>query len=181
MAACEAYQEGLLALAEGELQGGDRARVEAHAGACPACRAELVAIRETLELARGIPVPEPPERFWEEFAAEVGRRVRQEAPARQAPAPAPSLWERLRDWLPLRPVPAMALAAAAVLVVALGLLSTRHGRPGPQMVMAPTQEEISLAANLDVLEVLDVLENIEVLENLDLLRRMDGEGRPVKG
>lgn len=86
------------------LDGGGRAG--AHLDACPACRAELAALRQLVDGARAAgDVPEPSPLFWNAFSARVREAVDSE--------PVPSRW-----WAAYwRPVAAMASVLATVVIV----------------------------------------------------------------
>jgi hypothetical protein len=98
----------LLDLAEGA--GGEESR--AHASGCASCAARVRGAGLGLGLARGAEVPEPSPLYWQAFRRQVGDRIAREAR------------HGGRAWrLP-------ALAAAAALVAAVSLVSSRDG-PAP--------------------------------------------------
>lgn len=117
---CEEIRNLALLAACGEASASDAAGVSEHASACPACAAEIRALKEGLELLRHAPREVPSRRTQEALGAMLLR----EAPVRVAPA--------LRFW-----------AAAAVALVALsaGLLAWKLGawrdRPAPVIVKTP--------------------------------------------
>jgi len=101
--------EPLSALVDGELPSGERrAAVEAHLGACPACRA----LKEDIELLRQAVAAEAPPPMPGDLAARIRGRIKESAPAPRAG------WWRM-PW----GVPMPAVAAAAVVVVALAWLA----------------------------------------------------------
>ncbi len=63
---CEHIGELLVPYADGELEGDERRRVEAHLAACPACREEVHLLSRSLELAQAI---------WHGSAAAVEARL----------------------------------------------------------------------------------------------------------
>lgn len=117
---CEEIRNLALLAACGEASASEAAGVNEHASACPACAAEIRALKEGLELLRHAPREVPSRRTQEALGAMLLR----EAPVRTAPA--------LRFW-----------AAAAVALVALsaGLLAWKLGvwqdRPAPVIVKNP--------------------------------------------
>jgi len=105
--------ERLGAYAEGDLPLPLRALVDAHLDACAECRTELRALRETIDLLRSLPDPEPSAGL----ADAVMRRLAEGDGA-------PGLRERvaagLAPWLrPAWLAPAAALAGASVVFLAL--------------------------------------------------------------
>ncbi len=177
MDGCEAIRELLIAHQEGELEGKECRLVEAHLATCPGCAREADLIQEALRRVQGFPVPDPPEKFWEDFGAAVRRRIAEERP------PHPSFWTRVANWLPrwprLRPVSALAMATALGLLLAIGIVRTyRTPRDVPPVEAFVVSEDLGIAQDLEVLENLDLLQEVEVLERLELLRHMDGARRP---
>lgn len=177
MGECKATQQRLPAHHDGELPEDERLAVEAHLASCGRCAREAALLREALERARALPVPEPPAAFWEEFEAGVRRRITAERPPRR-PA-----WERLGAWLHalalLRPVPVLAAATAVALLLAIGLIRAHRGpRDLPPPDLLAFSEDLGIGQNLEVLESLDLLEAMDVLERLDLLRHLEGTRRP---
>ncbi len=173
MNGCEAIRKLLIAHHDGEVGNEERRLVEAHLATCPGCAREADLIREALRRVQGFPVPDPPEGFWEDFGAAVSQRIAAEPP------PHPSFWTRVASWLPLwprlRPVPALAMATALGLLLAIGIVRTyRTPRDVPPVEAFVVSEDLGIAQDLEVLENLDLLQEVEVLERLDLLRRMDG-------
>lgn len=142
-----------------------------HLHGCPACAAEVEALRRPVEHLRGLGVdPEPPASVWEGVRRELGDEL-PGTPAPLAPLPATPT-RRRRRWL----VPALA-AAAAVLAVVVGVAVVQTGgdevpigapvvmraEPGVQASMAPLvgrpgewQVRVDLAAPLPSGEVLEV-------------------------
>ena len=108
-------EDELIAYALGET--GDNARdVERHAAGCDTCRAEIAALRTTLEAAAAVPVPER----GAGYGAEVRARVAPRLPA----APARVSRVAVVDWRPW-------LAAAAVLVAVAGAFVAGRWSRGP--------------------------------------------------
>lgn len=68
---CTQIQEELVALIQGELDGAQTADVQAHVGACPACREALEDLRSALEASRVIPPIEPSAQFRERLQARL--------------------------------------------------------------------------------------------------------------
>lgn len=107
----EAARAQFSALIDGMLSAGEAAGVEAHLAGCPACRAELVQLRATVALLRGVePVQVP-----DGFAAAV--RSRLEHLAAEGPRSAPSRWRLALPRVTWSWKTAAAAVSAAVVVV----------------------------------------------------------------
>lgn len=87
-----------------------------HLAACPTCREEGAAVKDLLDLARGLPDPDPPGGIWDGFDEALGRRLAGERP-----------W--IAKWTGTRARRAGLLAATLVVGFALGALATRGDAP----------------------------------------------------
>lgn len=131
---CREIRDSLDAFIDGELEKNQAAAVEAHLEGCEACHGEFLAssglsdlLREGLTDVAHAAADEAAEagRFesmWANIEAEIT------APE-QSTATAPGLWERLRTWWSeqmQQPVWIPAAAAAATLVIILGLVIARQ-------------------------------------------------------
>lgn len=103
--------------------------VEAHLGACPRCRAELAAHRETASFL-GYAGAAPPEGLWDRIAANV-------TPQGEAPPP-----PRIAPRRPRRLLAVLAAAAAVVVVGGLGA-SLAH-EAGRISQLSKTNEDVTL-------------------------------------
>ena len=165
---CEEIRELLPAYEDGELDSGDRRRVESHLAGCPACAREAVWVREAVARARALPVPDPSAEFWEAFGASLDRRIAEEPP------PCLPLWRRVTAWgtgiLGLRPIPALSAAAVLGILLAIGLVrAPRAPNEAPVAEVLTIGGEWRIGQNLDVLEQLDLLEEMDLLEQLPSL------------
>lgn len=159
---CDACRSTLFEYLDGGLTGADQAELEAHLTHCPGCRAELQDLRETVALVAGLPAPEPPEAFWQQYLRELRQRV----------APAPRL-PRLRNWfagLAMRPVPALAVGIAVILAVFLTWTGGPERPPMPELASLNLAQQVALSEDLDLLREMDLLEAIELLEDWDVIR-----------
>jgi anti-sigma factor RsiW len=147
----------------GELDAAARTRVAAHLAGCVGCRRLADDAREVLgRLAATLPAP--PEIHWGRFRADLARRLE---------APAPRSWRA-------RPVPLLAGAALAALLVVIAVRGLGHrGAGGDPLAL----EDPGIGARLGLFEsfrVVERLELLELLENLDVIRDLDrlpqGEG-----
>src|SRR5450432_2189989 len=98
---CEDVSARMMELLYGELPEGERAAIEAHleadAGGCARCRAELAGLRSTRAIARQVLDEAPPARAHQAIlraaAAAVAGRP---APEKRVEPAGPTFWERLR-------------------------------------------------------------------------------------
>jgi hypothetical protein len=96
-----------------------------HLEECAACRGEADALRAALSLAEIDRSPEPSPLFWDHFSARVSNAVRNEPPVETGTA---------SRWL-TRAVPAAAVAAVALLLIATGVWRTTvHAPTAPALV-----------------------------------------------
>jgi anti-sigma factor RsiW len=155
----------------GELSADERTRVRAHLEGCAQCREAVKTSSAILSsLARVVDDVREPD--WAQYRGELRRKLRQ--------AQAGSSRVRGRWWADLRrPAsgwPSMAIGAAAVAVLAIGIVMHRGaaGPNAPSVDQLELQQELSsadvgLLANYHVVEHLDLLENYDVIEHLDEL------------
>jgi len=113
--------EALSALVDGELNGGERAAIEAHLAECAPCRA----LKDDFEVLGGAVAAEAPP----EVPADLAARIRGRLGERPAARHQAWVWWRLR-W----PAPMPAAAAAAVVVAALVWMAWPGGRPPGESV-----------------------------------------------
>ncbi len=154
-----AHVEGLLvAHARGELEGVERAQVEAHLEGCAACRDSLAAFSGLMEtLGRSAP-PAPPI-HWGAYRAELREKLERRA-ARPSGA-----WSAV--W---RPAPALVAAGLLIALVYLGLPGGARGPLGGDHLPF---ENALLASRLDMIARLDVVQRLDVLEDFDVINRLD--------
>ena len=154
---CRGVRRYLGAYVDGEVASDRREAIKAHLDGCKACRAELESLKSSIELVEGLPQIEPSEGFEAAF----WRRVR----AMEHEAQSGSSWlQRFLGAPYLRP----ALATAGALVLAVGV----YVKVSP-MTGAPSEGEIRIAMDLDLLRNLDLIENIELLEDMDVILGLD--------
>lgn len=92
-----------------------------HVSGCEACRARVAAAQEVLGLSRDAEVPEPPPLYWEGFRRQLGREIE---------GTEVELRTGLHRWWP-------AIAAAAVVVAALGIPRSSVAPVPPSTAVAP--------------------------------------------
>jgi anti-sigma factor RsiW len=175
---CDEAGDLLLELLDGGLDAAAASEVEAHLHGCARCAASREDLRAALALLHMDVVPEPPPGTWERFGADVRAKIRlaeeaavgrQAAPVPHRPRsarPRPGIWERLLGWTQASTVPPLAVAAAAAVLLAIGVARTQP---------APSEGELVMARDLEVLWAADAPEDLELIERLPALLR-DGRG-----
>jgi len=126
---CGRAQKLLTAAVDGELTPGRRAALDRHLAGCGACRAERAATQTVLDALDALPMVAAVSGALEQATL---RRVRVLA-AEEAERAATSGW---RTWLPL---PAIAFAVTAVLVLAIAITRTADDRIPTSGAPAPTR------------------------------------------
>ncbi|HEU0132932.1 MAG TPA: zf-HC2 domain-containing protein [Mycobacteriales bacterium] len=117
---CAELADAAPELVLGTLDGERRAAAVAHLAGCAACRLHVEELARTADaLWLAAPAAEPPAGFEARVLAAAARTGR-------------SRWRRVRPW-----VRALAVAAAAVLLVAGGVVAGRAGRGGPPVAAGP--------------------------------------------
>ncbi|HSC46216.1 MAG TPA: zf-HC2 domain-containing protein [Candidatus Acidoferrum sp.] len=146
---CERMESRILAYVDGRLKESERAEVQKHLDACPACRVRATEFSSVSSLLDELPMIEPSSAF--------DVRVR----ARIAAEPVKQSW--WASWAGMRPSPRIAFAAT-LLLLATVFVSYRNDVPPPTM----TQAEIDAGLNQDlsILEDHDTLSNFEPLKEL---------------
>ncbi|HET7600909.1 MAG TPA: anti-sigma factor [Gemmatimonadales bacterium] len=124
---------------DGDLDAAERAALERHLAACPACRTTLADLRRVVERARTLPAPAPAADLW----AGIARRIGERAPSATRP------WHRVTFSLP------QLAAATIVAAVASGAggwwLATRAPDrpalpPGQPAAVSPAPAPLTQAA-----------------------------------
>ena len=150
-----------------------------HLSSCAGCQAEQRAVRELLEVSRGIEDPPPSATLWDGFEADLDRRLSRSASAK---ALLPGWWGRV----------GLGLAATLVLGFALGAVWMRSldetiARVAPAEPVLPVEamEDPRLELYLDEIEsVLVAYRAAEQGEAVDVFRRsvpatmLAGDGVP---
>jgi anti-sigma factor RsiW len=150
--------ELLIAHARGELEGAERARVEAHLEGCAECRESLAAFGRLME-ALGRSAPPAPPVHWGAYRAELREKL-----ARRT-ARASTAWSGI--W---RPAPALVAAGLLAAIVYMGWpAGSRAPLGGDQLAF----ESAVLATRLDVIAKLDVMQHLDALEDFDVINRLE--------
>ena len=159
--ACEAYDEDLSALLDGELSEERETEVRAHAASCPRCARRLDALRSVDGLLASAPAPPVPH----DLRARLDARI-------AADARPPRLRRLGRPALGFA-----AAAAAAVLALYLGVRTgetpLEGGAPAPQIARTVPATAVDLDAvpadELAMVLEIETIEDLDVIANLDLL------------
>jgi len=147
---CERMESRLLSYADGRLKESERAEVQKHLDACPACRVRATEFSSVSDLLDELPVIQPSPAF--------DVRVR----ARIAAEPAKQSW--WASWTWMRPSPRIAFAAS-MLLLATVFVSYRGVDSGAPPI-SPEQADAQMMQDLSVLEDHDTLSNFEPLKEL---------------
>ncbi len=126
---CQRAQKWMAAAVDGELSPRRRRALDGHLAACSACRRELAVTDRMLGALEALPMEAPVSAGLEQATL---RRVRLAAADEAERAPGGG-W---RSWLPL---PAFAVATAAVLVLAIGIVRPTGEVPAPVAVGSPSR------------------------------------------
>ena len=146
---CRRFEDTLVLYYYGELGPKARAEVELHLGSCPACRAELSGLKETLD---AFPSYQPARQEVKGAVEGVMKRL-------------PRQERRARRWL--APAFAASVAAAAFAIAfAFNWFPSAASHKQPQQVVVAQ-------ADWDTLNNLDVLPDIEVIENMDTIDQIE--------
>jgi len=157
MNACADRKEVLLLYVYGELSPGDRLAWERHLETCSACCRERQRLVQLLSAARGaLPAPAMPP---EETEALQQRLTRSWMGDRSRP-----WWRRLFLGIPLRPLPA--LAAACLVLVAMGWFALQLVQTRSLTRTVPEVREQVMVSDLEVLENLDLLQEMDDIEKV---------------
>jgi len=174
---CGRAQKLLTAAVDGELTPGRRAALDRHLAGCGACRAERAATQTVLDALDALPMVAAVSGALEQATL---RRVRVLA-AEEAERAATSGW---RTWLPL---PAIAFAVTAVLVLAIAITRTADdriptsGAPSPTRVArahpaparanpTPSEPPPALAAAPQLFVDLPMLRNLDKVKHFEAIQ-----------
>ncbi len=120
---------------DGELTPSERAALERHLAACPACSGTLAELSRVVMRAGALPVPQPDRDLWDQIAERLAAdRGAMPVPGRtrRAPRPEPRRW--VFSW------PQLAAAAIAIAAGSGGLAWWAAGRAVPLTPVAPAAD-----------------------------------------
>jgi hypothetical protein len=157
---CETCQRTLLDLIHGELAPTLATQAHRHMEQCASCRADLARLTKGLELARQLPIVEPPpvlgERVMALATSHAERVQRARMPSRR------SLWQRLLDFVgQFAMTPQVGMATISLLIVAIGVwsvprLSREPEAAGVTVVNPDPEGQAGPSATLQPAERLDL-------------------------
>jgi anti-sigma factor RsiW len=154
---CNVAGKYLIAYMDGSIDRTRRREMEAHLSACNACRQRAAELRELWQVLDEVPVVPPSPGF----DALVRARIAQNG-ARSG------LWA----WL-VAPSPRLAIGVTALLFFSVWLSSLRPAARPPAPVVASSDAEFRMIADLPVLEDYDVLAEFEALSELPVQAQAD--------
>ena len=162
---CQRARKWMTAAVDGELSPRRRRALDGHLAACAACRRELAVTERMLTALEGLPMEAAVSARLEQATL---RRVRLAAADEAERAPA-SRWTR---WLPL---PAFALATAAVLVLAIGIVRRTGVAQAPPSLLRPPRRFAKLPAEppAKLAEAPDLFVDMSIIRNLDKLTHFE--------
>jgi anti-sigma factor RsiW len=157
MKACADRVETILLDVYGELPAGDRPAWERHLETCTACRNERQRLVQILAATReAMPAPA--------VLPEETRAIQESVSRRRMGEQSRPWWQGLFLGMPLRPLPA--LAAACLLVAAVGWFALQGVQTRTMIPTVPGPQEQIMVSDLDILENLDLLEEMDDLEKV---------------
>ena len=176
---CQRAQKLMTAAVDGELSPRRRRALDGHVAVCAACRRELGVTERMLAALEGLPTEAPVSASLEQATL---RRVRLAAAGEVERAPA----SRWKLWLP---VPVFALATAAVLALAIGIVRRTDQMPGTLLLPAhraaqapprPTRAPSRMAKvpppaepPAKLAEAPDLFMDLPIIRNLDKLTHFE--------
>ena len=141
----------LMPYLRGELEGAERARVEAHLGDCAACRQARGDFERLAVVLARAPAPAV---HWGAYRAELRDKLEHRGRGRR--------WRW--SWIP---VPVTLAAGLAAVLLYVGLPG-QNGRE--EMTVA---EETMLAGRIDLIKRLDMVQQLDLLEDFEVISRLD--------
>jgi hypothetical protein len=194
---CQRAQKWMAAAVDGELSPRRRRALDDHLAVCAACGCELAVTERMLTALEGLPMEAAVSPSLEQATL---RRVRLAAADEAERAPA-RRWTR---WLPL---PAFALATAAVLALAIGIVQrtdrvpsapavgpasgtdTKRGASAPPaplrpprriaMVPPPAEPPAKLAEAPDLFMDMPIIRNLDKLKNFEAIQTTTLDDEPA--
>lgn len=160
MESCQDYKEKLILDAHGELDQTGRVALEGHLRKCEACRRERKRLVRFIEqIKETVPSPELSPARSRELTGFIMKKVRKKHE---------KSWWRKWDMPVGRRRLIGALAAACLIIVALGWLSlkTLNHSPPSQALLGQGADYSLITEDMEVIENLDFLEELEILGKL---------------
>jgi hypothetical protein len=175
MQACEHLKENLIFYLYGELDSATRAEVENHLAQCEGCRQEhrrLSSILATVKQTATAPELSP--RKARVMAAEISRKLN--ADRRR------TWWRQYLDFMPARLIPAVAMAAALIITVAvIGYLNLNKTAGIPPVSMNQGEELMLSDKDMEILDNLELLREMDAIQKLSRVVDPNGETDSQQG
>ena len=173
MQACEHLKEKLTLYVYGELDSVAGGHVADHLKNCEGCRNEYRRLSSVLDRVREASVsPQLSALESRAMAAEISRKLKTGTRRRW--------WQHYLAFLPTRLVPAVAMAGALIITVAvIGYLNL--DRTASTKTASQNQNEELMLSDTD----LEILDNLELLKEMDAIQKLtqvvnpDGESEPL--
>lgn len=154
---CAALEENLVLHHYGELDGAERAALEAHLQSCAGCAGYLEDLRAWLPLT--VETDQPPPLFWADFTRDLRHKLDDAA--------GKNSWRRtLAAFFQPRLVPVLAGAAAVALALTFTLGKAIWSTSDLAQDDAVMMEVLPVAENLEFFKAMDVLDNLDLLESM---------------
>jgi hypothetical protein len=158
---CKEYEQDLVLYYYGECEEERGKTISEHLNGCAGCAALLADLRKVLPAT--VKVDDPPGSFWQDYS----REMRQKIAATEDPSP---WWKRVLQAFTASPLPAVSMAAALLLAIALTFNGIR--RPAEEIRLEDTElpEIAAMGQSLEFFKAMDLL------DSMDLLEVMEGPG-----
>jgi hypothetical protein len=173
MQACEHLKEKLMLYVYGELDAVDGGRVADHIKNCEGCRNEYRRLSSMLDQVREASLsPQLSPMEARAMASAISRTLK--AGTRR------TWWRQYLALLPTRLVPAVAMAGALFITIAvIGYLSFNR-TPGTATVSQNQSEELMLSdTDLEILNNLELLKEMDAIQKLTRVVNTEGESEPL--
>jgi len=161
---CSDIKELLSAYLDGQAESQDRAMVEDHLGSCETCRKEFHLLKKTWDLLGEMediaPSPNYRDRFWtsaDKHGSWYEKIVR-------------GISERFSK---LGPVPALAAAAALVIIFSITTYKFQHAPDDLPVLAVDNDLEFELVEVFDIVEHYDIIRDIEFFSDLEIIEKLD--------
>lgn len=156
--ACKDLEQDLVLYYYGESGETEQKMIRAHLESCVSCQRFLDELERILPLTAK--PDEPPQAFWENYSAEMRRKL-------AAIEERSSWWKGFSSLF--HPWPVAALATSLILILAVALTFTKalwrsHQPPAEEKAFL---EVVSVADNLDFFKAMDFLDSMDLLEALE--------------
>lgn len=156
-APCADLEADLVLLHFGDLEDGDRERLQSHAANCAGCSGYLKELAVLMPLT--VRTDTPPHEFWMDYSRELRRKI--DAVVDRKP-----WWQTITAIFQPRYLPTLATAAGLLLALTL-TLSGGFWRTKPDMPDDELTEALPVAENLEFFRAMDVLDELDLLEVMD--------------